>query len=252
MNFNNVLSLLRLDLKHIFKQRILWIIIIIGTIGTLLHCIDLYNNPSNDQFTAYYQFVFFFLISSTVLGTITFWEVSKSSDRINYLTLPSSTLEKTTSKFISTMIIFPLLMIFLYIVSFNFMKLFTNSMTDHEFVLQLFGNEPKISLTLLLSGIIISVFSYGSIRYNNASFVKIILRIAVMIAILAAFIFLMALVIIPEFRALVFGITYEQPVMQSTNVNNDHWFISLSKMGLYFIIPLFWTLSYFSLKEKEA
>ena len=63
--------------------------------------------------------------------------------------------------------------------------------------------------------------------------------------------FIMALTLYPDLRAEVFG--FESTIQRSMNVDpGEHWIPQLA-IKLYYIVPLiFWTMSYYTLKEKEA
>ena len=256
ISIKRLIHLLKLDFKKIFGDQILKVFGVFLFIYIIGNAINLIIINDNDVDQLYYQFISFLLISSIVIGTLVFIEMKKANERVAYLSLPASLLEKLVSKFTISMIVFPIVMIVMYTIGFYIIKYSTLLFTDKDLVFTYMRskNTANIKEILHVCFIILSVFAYGSIRYNNTSFVKIIIRLFVMVLIALLISFIFAIILIPPFRAEVFGQPYGSPVLHSnSNINDQHWFPQLAIFSYYyFIIPVFWLMTYFTLKEKEA
>lgn len=255
-SLNRLRYLLTLDFKNILGNVTLKIIGTIFLIGAIFNSINLLTSEHHDVVQVYYQFVFFLIVCSVIIGSLVFIEMRKSSERVSYLSLPATAIEKICSKFIISMVVFPILMFVMYTIGYYFIRLLNISFSSNSLILIFIGKNSSIQFSLILhiSMILISIFAYGSIRYNNASFVKIVIRVITIIVITAFLSFILALILLPPFRAEVFGQPYHRPVFPlNHDIGENHWFPKLAEFSFFFvIIPVFWMMSYFSLKEKEV
>lgn len=247
-NFQRLLFLFKKDFRHLvlptFLTTSLIFIVILGF--NVLGLLDSHGPQNLDIFGS---FLFFVYISLAIIGSITWEEINKRNKRIDYLVLPASTMEKTASKFISIMIVYPLLMVLLYMVLAPLVNGIAGVLYDGPII---FNYNADNKVILANAGLIItSFFAYGSIKFNTGSFIKIILWGLAVMGVFALISFIMALTLYPDLRAEVFG--FESTIQRSMNVDpGEHWIPQLA-IKLYYIVPLiFWTMSYYTLKEKEA
>lgn len=247
-NFKRLLFLFKKDLRYLIVPTFLITGLILAIILglQLLGLLDSQGPVNIDFFSNFLVFAF---ISLSIIGSISWEEINKRNKRIDYLLLPASSLEKTLSKFISVVIVYPLMVILLFAALVPILQSLANLFYDGTIT---FNRAIDDKIILLNAGmIVVSFFAYGSIRFNNSSYVKIILWGLAIIGIFALISFLFAIALYPDLRAEVFG--YESTLQRNMNVDTgNHWIISLAKK-LYYAVPLiFWTMSYYSLKEKEA
>lgn len=247
-NLQRLLFLFKKDLRNLvlptFLTTTVIFVVILG-----FNVFGLLDSRGPANLDIFGSFLFFFYISLAIVGSISWEEINKRNKRIDYLVLPASTLEKTASKFLSVMLVYPLLMILLYIVLAPLVNSVAGVLYDGPIT---FNYNADSKLILANAGlIIVSFFSYGSIKFNTGSFIKIILWGLAMLGIFALISFIIALTLYPDLRAEVFG--YETDLKRSMNIDpGDHWIPQLGQK-LYYIVPLiFWTMSFYTLKEKEA
>ncbi len=247
-NLGRVLFLFKKDLRQLvlptFLTTTVIFIVILG-----FNVFGLLDSHAPANLDIFGNFLAFFYISLAIIGSLSWEEINKRNKRIDYLVLPASSLEKTTSKFVSVMLVYPALMILVYIVLAPLVNSIAGLLYDGPIT---FNYNADSKLLLLNAGLIItSFFAYGSIKFNTSSFIKIILWGLGLFGIFALVSFVMALTLYPDLRAEVFG--YDSTITRSFNIDpEDHWVPKLA-MKLYYIVPLiFWTMSFYTLKEKEA
>jgi len=248
-NINRFINMLKLDLRFLVAPTFListFVFFVILSINILA----LYDSHGTQDIEFNSNYMFLFFISLVVIGSISFKEVGKQNERVNFLNLPTSTLEKTLSKFLSTSVIFPILLIAVFFVFSPLFEGFARAIFSGELIWENTIENKKI---LFITGLLLTAFfAYGSIKYNTISFVKIILWLIVFIAIIAALNFLLGISLFPELRAEVFGLEHDyNRTTSNENMNSD--FIENLGMTAFYLSPLvFWVLTFFALKEKEA
>jgi len=253
-NIKRLGLLLRKDLFDIVLKSL-------GIVGLIFFVITTFNlvianfiaDNGPRHYDIYATWISVFLISCAVIGSISYEEVAKRPTRIEYLNLPASTLEKTGSKFISAGIIFPIMMIIMYYIMYAYASGF-NAIAGNDLVI---NNQPDVHQHIIwvVGAIIVSFFAYGSIKYNNASFPKIIIWGLAMLVAFGIIMFLYGLIMFPELRAEIFGNGEMNNQLHNNNQdpNIEELFIVRLVTKLFYIVPLiFWTFSFFTLKEKEA
>lgn len=245
-NFNRLGFLLLKDIRYLVIPTVLITSIIYFAIN-MINFIALFN--SNVKTLTIDNFYFTFIVSLAVIGSISFDEINKRNKRVDYLNLPASSIEKTISKFLSVMVMFPLLFIGVSLIFHFIFSISGNIIFQDSFQKEFFDSSL---VQIVFWGLTIaSFFTYGSIKYNTTSFVKIILWLLIIVGIWAGLNFLMGLSLFPELRAEIFG--YDHDYNRVTNLYiKNHWIIRFIK-NTYYLLPLiFWVLTYFALKEKEA
>ena len=248
-NIQRLWFLLKKDLRLLVVPTFLITSVIYFVISSinLLTLIGAHGPQNLDLFK---NFLIFAYICAAIIGAISFEEIKKRNTRVEYLTLPASAFEKLSSKFISTMIIYPLLIVILYIIGANLINGVANLIYPDDII---FRPNPDHKWTLYTIGAIItSFFAYGSIKFNTGSFIKIILWLIAFALIFAFINFLFSIAMFPEFRNELFGMGQAQNNMHMEANPADHWVISFTKKAFYALPLLFWVMSYFTLKEKEA
>lgn len=245
-NIKRIGFLLLKDMRFLVVPTFL-ITAVIHFVITLINLFALFQ--SNSKTLSIDNFYFVFLIGLAVIGSISFDEVNKRNKRIDYLNLPASPIEKVSSKFLSVMIIYPILFIGISLLYHVIFLMFGNILFPTEF--QMGSLDSNINYIIFWGLTIASFFTYGSIKYNTASFVKILLWLLLFIAIWAALNFLLGISLFPELRAEVFGYDHEYNRVAKLNIK-DHWVIDFIKRAYYLLPLLFWVLTYFALNEKEA
>jgi len=255
INIQRIFHLLKKDWKDLVVPFFKVIVIIF----LFLTIIPVIANKQNQMMSLSfsYNFISFLLISAGIFGSLSFAEISKLSTRVEYLTLSASNIEKTISKAITVLICFPVLILILYSLCY-YLLYGIAQVINFEFNHMLLFEHDNLLLYLLLTGLISSFFSYGSVKYNNNSFVKIIIRLLLGFLIWVLILFLSGLIIFPELWVEVkhelFGI--ERTVHYSgnpPNISNDFWLFHFLKFAFhYLLLPFIWVLIYFEIKEKQA
>ncbi len=250
-NIQRLTHLIRKDFLEIILKTIAIIALIFFVITTINLVIAGIGPNQGDQYDIFNTWLIMFFISCSIVGSISFEEINKRYGRIEYLSLPASSLEKISSKIINVAIIFPILMIVLYYLIYGYASGINNMFG--EFIT--LNNQPdeKQYILYTVGAIITAFFAYGSIKYNTASFPKIIVWGLAFAGMFAAIMFIYAFIMFEPLRAEILGYGHppNQQVRTADNVEN-HWVLSFAKKLFYFVPIIFWTLSYFTLKEKEA
>lgn len=248
-NIKRIISLLKLDLKHLVIPTLL-IVSLIFFVISIINTFALYDHQGSTHIDNYPSIMVFLYISMAIMGAISFTEINNRGNRIAFLNLPASAIEKTISKFLATMIAFPILFSMVTTVMTYLFNAIAKWLVSGKVT---FSHLPDDPWTLFTAGLIIcSFFAYGSIKYNTASFAKIIVWGLALFALFALGSFIFGLLIYPEIRATVFGYEYDSVVISTDENVENHWIIKFV-IKFYYVVPLlFWTLVYFTLKEKEA
>ncbi len=246
LKLSRLFKLLRIELSHNFLNTILIIGLVFIGLTTLTIVIEAFEG-ANVEIDLHSMFLSITLIGGVIVGSASFGELSKRHTRINYLNLPASSVEKVLSKAITYLLLFPisvyLLFLFLSMIISGINATFLEIDSNGKFEL-----EPIYMIAIIL--FTISIFFYGSVRFNTYAFPKTLLMALSVLFILGGIGFLTAYAIYPELRAVVAG---DAPDMVFDGGNlEEHWVIDSIK-ALYFLSPLlFVTLSIFCLKEKEG
>lgn len=252
MEFN--INRLRLLVSKDFRESLLKALAIISLIFFIIVTLNIvpswFSESSYGNFEMFPAFLLTAFIGCAILGSTAFEEINKRPKRIEFINLPSSALEKTLSKFITVAIVYPVAMIIMYYLASGYANILNSIGGENIGISHQMGTTAFNLITVGL--IIISFFAYGSIKYNTGSFVKIIIWGLGLIAAFAAISFVIALITFPELRAVIFNQNIEHQVINTDENIENFWVISLVKK-LFYITPLiFWVLTYFTLKEKEA
>lgn len=247
LNFKRLSQLIKIELNQNFK----WSILIIGLIYfvlAFLNIIEYFFEGGRADVDIHSLFISVTIIGGIIIGSSSFGEISKRHSRINYLNLPASPTEKVLSKALVNLILFPLVMFGLFLVQkliFGGLSNITNGAIYHS---QRFDIEFSILVATIL--FIISIFFYGSMRFNSYAFPLTVVWVVLFCLAVAAFAFLMALIIYPELRQAIAG---NPPSVEFYGPNmEDHWLINMFQF-LFHIAPLvFVGLSIVCLTEKEG
>ena len=250
-NINRLRLLVTKDFKELlFKTLGIISLILFGIITFNIVMSWFHGYPNGRSFEMIPAFLMTAFIGCAIMGSTSFEEINKRPKRIEFLNLPSSALEKTLSKFLTVAIAYPLGMIILYYLLSVYANILT-SIGGSELTISHSLDETALNL-FTIGSIIIAFFAYGSIKYNTGSFIKIIIWGFALFAAFAAISFIIAFITFPELRAVIFNQNVEDNLVHTDENIENFWVISLVKK-LFYITPLiFWVLSYFTLKEKEA
>ena len=192
-----------------------------------------------------------FIISGTFLSGMAFTNFRNKEKTMNYLMLPASTLEKLISELLLTTIIFAIVYTILFFV-FNLAA---------SLVASIYG-LPTDFLNLMdlhvLEGFMYYVIFQSIFLAGSATFRKVPLfftLFSLFTAWVAVFIFvvIISLSLKGEFENLaVNNFSINSDTFPEFDIEN-HFLIQIPKYMFYYLTaPIFWLVTYFKLKEKEA
>jgi len=239
---SRLIKLLRIEVTENFLKSFL----VVGLVFVGLMTIGIIGDYLDDgkaSLDLYALFTSVTLIGGAIIGSSSFEELNKRHSRVNYLNLPASALEKVLSKGIVNIIIYPIAMFLIFLVARTIFQGIDAIHLEGSFPL-----KPKYLIAAIL--FTISIFFYGSVRFNTLAFPKTIALVLGFALILAAFTFITSYAIFPELREAIAG---QRPSFLIHGGDLErHWILDLYRTS-YFIAPLlFITLSVFCLKEKEG
>ena len=227
----------------------------------LLYVLNTYGNSFDGQLEesnrGNYNLTYFSLllfIGGFLFSSYAFPALRKPESRFNFLILPASTLEKFLSWFVITAVLFPLALILVYPIFAFFGEMVANYFGAEIKPFEI--GDPLVWKHIRLYFVLQSIFLLGAAVFNSYPFPKVIL---------SAFI---VGVVLLGIGVLIFKITFWE-YFDGFNFRSveqppefDEGFESWMKNGgpkqigeflLYWILaPLFWTITWFHLKEREV
>ncbi len=209
-------------------------------------------DPSDPFHLNFFGFAILFI--GFMFTSVLFNELNREHERQFYLTLPASNLEKFTTKWIESIILFPIVFVALYALFFMIIKpiiMATMGCTLPDF-------SPSNTMILFFIKLYISlsgIFLLGAVVFGNFSAVKTIASIAVLGAIFGLIVFIFFRVIFYDFFH---GWEIHPPHDGREPAPWIQDFMSkrmptILEYLMWLAIPLFtWVVAYFKLKEKEV
>lgn len=243
------LYLFRFELYAGYKS----LIIILATSIGIVTLVNLTSIPAAGLFAfheIFYPLVL--MIGGLIFSGQAFSSLHKPGNDLRYVTLPASTLEKTAAKIFLTSLFYIIVSAVAYFIATTIMEGLTFLVFGRAHALF----NPFSSTNLLNMGIYLvvqSIFVFGSVYFKRMALAKTVLSLLAIIMMLSIF------------SGLVFAL-----INIDTIIANGFWgfrsysgtwtppFVTLilgTVPGVIFwglLAPLFWTLSYFRLKEKEV
>ena len=252
-NINRIRALFYREYHSGFKTALKVLLILILAIFLIGIPLAIFN-PEQRPVNVIGSFSLILMIGGALLTSVAFYEFRKVSTRAHYLSLPGSSLEKMIVKWLYTNPIFILVTsLVLMVLASLFMPILGN-FTGHYYTNEIFTSTFYWKITGIYF-IIHSVFFLGSIAFNRVSFVKTILSLIVVTAVLLvvnAFFFRIAYYdyfdgmfnFSPPYDEVGFGVKYREP----SEMPQVRFFIFIFK---YLLAPVLWVASLFKLSEKE-
>ena len=189
-------------------------------------------------------------ITSIAFAATIFSELRSKTSSLMYLSLPASSLEKLISKIIISHIIRPLSFFIAgfsgIILAFVFKhQIFS---TDFEDFLREFVDvtiSPYFILIIIISAMMlsISIFTFGSVYFKRAAFIKTLLSLLVIFTIWAVLNACVSYIIFTYFGS--------ETHIHYTYVES-HIYKIISICVMWIVTIFFWVLSYFRLRETEV
>lgn len=210
---------------------------------------------NNAKYVLQTIFPFVLLGGGAIVTSLCFNVLNSPQGRHAYLSLPASHLEKVTSKWIQTAILFPLITIVAYWLLSHILVFFSATVYDvHQKPLLLTGNlyNGSTGILHLLKLYLIShaIYFLGAISFRKFEIFKTALASLILLLIFAAFAF-------GIFRIIFADVFVGMEIQRNINVNGsipnsqqmERWILGL----LSIVGPIFfYVVAYFKLTEKEA
>lgn len=208
--------------------------------------LNLYNNNPHPGPFIIQWFITYTLFGGLLLTSVIFWEFRSAAGRLQYLSLPASHFEKLLSRWIYTMIIYPLFVflffVFVYLVLYNFVAV------------GLGWGWEMVAETYMSYWIVHPLVFMFAVWYNKYSAPKAVLTcLGVALGIVLVFYISQRLIFSELFEG--FMMTNKYSIEPSSefqffvegNVEYVAKFFGLIVMPIFF-----WVVAFFKMKEKEA
>lgn len=260
-NLNRLVLMLKHDLAKYWKK-ILTIIggsFLAGTLFAVFFTItEDYALVANEMHLILFPFILFFV--GMFLVSLSFKDLNSDSERIFYLGMPASHLEKYISRFIYTGILFPLFISVAYCIYAFFydtviLTLLDSGITRFSFFTNIFQGYTPTSFDFLKFYLPLhSVFFLGAIAFRKLAFFKTLFSGWLVVFLSAGISYLLVMILLPELFA-------GGGFLQNPTVEPSEWFQEFFEtyiddilyiIGLIIIPIVFWIVGYFKLTEKEA
>jgi len=247
MNFSptRFLSLIKRD--WIINKKLLALLLAAFPILVYLTCYIQNKSDHLDSGFILNWFGIYLLLGGAVFTSTVMWEFGSSPKRLQYLTIPASHLEKYLSRWVYSLIIYPMFVaIVVYIVS----KLFGIT----------WSNEDKEMQRLLFKIYYVghAVILMFAIWFNRFVLPKTFLSIFAVSTVFAIIMTLIGMIVFPE---LVNKNGFGLSMNESISIEPNEWFKNFAEHTLFptlqfvfwwVIPPFFWVVGYFKMTEKEA
>lgn len=186
----------------------------------------------------------------------TYASLSNKPKKQFYLGLPASTLEKFTTKWIITAVLFPIALLILYQLFAWGIQAVISNISYLSFTLEAFDPfSEKNWLMIRLYLVLQTIFLCGAVVFQRYAIFKTIFALTIFgLASLAATLLVFRILFASAFTGL---FTLEPSLMAPPSKNFQDWvefsFTEIMKQVFFWITaPLFLVIGYFKLKEKEV
>ena len=247
MNFNitRFITLARRDFIIYRKPLLYGLLLIPLSVFMISYLKGLSEGVLDATFLLNWIAVFLFVGGIAFTSTV-FWEFKSTPERAQYLTLPASNFEKLLSRWIYSLVLYP---IFICLVFWILIKANGTGFNDqNKEILGIFGNVYILGH---------SIFFMFAIWFNKYVAPKSILTIWLVFFVLVLIISLLfRLVFMDVFDG--FSIQFNETVKIDPKNENfpawvEHNVCPLLKIFVWYILPIFfWVVAYFKMQEKEA
>ncbi len=248
-SFKRILLLMQKTAYENAKFTIVGLITLFGFFSVILFISALNNANAWEKMNSFY--VAGFIISGIFISGMAFTNFRSKEKTMNYLMLPASTLEKFISELLTTTVIFAIAYTLIFYV-FNL-------------AVYLFGSVYGFSVDFvnlsdmhILEGFMYYVIFQSIFLAGSATFRKVPLfftSFSLFIAGIGILIFtvLITTLLKGEFENLAFNnFNINSNTFPEEDINNHPLILIPKYMFYYLTAPLFWLVTYFKIKEKEA
>ncbi len=260
MKQNSYLSMNRIFLlvKRDILSKKLALLVVTGAIFAGVYLSSLINIYSSAPSATLYFSLFtnILFISGFIITSIQFKELHKKETAQNYLLIPASTFEKFLSRLMLSTIGFAVLVLVgLTLISFTVEGLNSLIFGRHSILFSPFSKE--VFLVIAHYFVAQSIFFLGAIYFRKYNFIKTINSIFIFLFALAILGVVFARIVYHDiFNGFISVDSRNVPLyLHSLPIGSDKISVFVQAVKtIYWIIPapLFWTISYFRLKETEV
>lgn len=213
---------------------------------------------ANEMHLVLFPLILFF--GGMFLVSLSFRDLNNDTERIFYLGMPASHLEKYASRFIYTGILFPLFISIVYcIYAFLYdsvvLMALDSGITRFSFFSNIFEGSTPTSFDFLKFYLPLhSIFFLGAIAFRKLAFFKTLFTGFVFFFMMVSVGYITARIVLPELFA-------GGGFLQEPTIEPNEWFKEMFEtylddilyiIGLIITPIVFWVAGYFKLTEKEA
>lgn len=256
LNFGRLIALMRLDFVTKNKSYIY------GALGFLaVYCLFNFfgavdGDPRDTEFHANF-FPVFLIGFGLILSSFAFQEMNAPLERQTYLTLPASNLEKMTSKWILTFILFPIVFTLAYWI----LSIFVDRIIEFFFLMEIPRFRPTGEETIFFIKIYMAIqglYVIGSVIFNKYALVKTGIGLFVMtILSILVMVLCVRIIFMDHFDPWSMNVNKEIRVSREVQPSFVRFIEGpFQSLGLYLFwigLPILsWIVAFFKLKEKEV
>lgn len=248
-SFKRILLLMQKTAYENAKFTIIGMSTIFGFFSVILFFSALNDGDAWGNMNSFYTAGF--IISGIFISGMAFTNFRSKEKTMNYLMLPASTLEKFISELLTTTIVFAIGYTILFF-AFNLVTYLLGSMYGLPVEMMDITNVNVLK-GFMFYVIFQSIFLAGSATFKKVplfftSFTIFVAGIAILIFIVLVTTFLKG-----EFENLAFGsFNINSNTFPEIDIENHPLVLIPKYMFYYLTAPLFWLVTYFKIKEKEA
>lgn len=202
------------------------------------------------NFSGFYTFGLF--LTGIFISGMAFRAFRTKEGTMSYLMVPASVLEKLISVILLTTLGVIIFYTFTFAVFDSLFVLAGNAVSDSQIgYFRFFG--PDTAHEILLYAIIQSVFLAGAATFRKVPLFFTIFWLVVFSLGIFAYMVSLGFMFKESLEAAGEGINHYNGNINLMDFQSDYWLAKLSKFIFYYALaPIFWAISYFKIKEKEA
>lgn len=251
LNLSRMTKLMKRDWV-LYKKPVLYGLaaLIIFLLGSIILEVMVTGYQELDIMFYFNLYQVFLLAGGLLLTSIVMWEFKSPESRIEYLAIPASNLEKTVSRWIYTLILYPLVLTLI------FFLLYTITSTLHGAVR---WNRPLgdfseyMTRAYLVGHSIVFVFAIWFNKYVLPKGALLSLLVILIGAFIAAILFRIVFHNLFDGWSITESQSYSIDAPEEFKHKAEHFYFPLIKNFLSYIAPLFfYVVAYFKMTEKEV
>lgn len=252
-NFNRFRALVNREFYTGFRTAFKFLLIIvlaIFIIGTITAAV----NPTDEPINVIISFGLILMIGGALITSLSFYEFRKLQSRAQFLSIPASSLEKWSVKWLFTNPIYILITSLVFLILASIFIPIIEYWSPGFYENEIFTSIVYWRLVGIYF-IIHSIFFIGSIVFNRGAFVKTLLTLIVVAVILAAINMIFFRIIFHEYFDSLFrmnpphgNVDFGVKYKNFDDIPQIKFFIFIFK---YLLAPVIWVASLFKLSEKE-